>query len=65
MTMGTSKDMTPYERVVVRALQTSEGQEAFRKAIQQAGAKAADHFPEGSKGEALGRMLAGLPVKRS
>ena len=51
------------EAVVVAMLQTAWGRAQLHGAIQEAGAKAADHFPEGSLGEALGRWLAGLPLR--
>jgi len=51
------------EAVVVAQLATPEGKRVFRAAFELAGARAADHFPPGSMGEALGRTLAGLPPK--
>ena len=50
------------DALVAAALQTPEGREAFKRAFQLGAAFAADQFPEGSAGEHLGRMLAGLPA---
>ncbi len=52
------------EEAVARCLNTPEGKEQLRQAIQEAAAKAADHLPEGSLGEALARQLARLPPKK-
>lgn len=55
--------MTKAEReaIVAAQLKTPEGKRAFRSAFELAAARAADHFPPGSVGEALARRLAGLP----
>lgn len=52
------------DEAVARYLSTSEGKEQLRRAIQEAAAKAADHFPAGSLGESLARQLARLPSKK-
>jgi len=56
-------ESTERDELIVQALQTPEGKKKFRAAFELASAKAADHFPEGSLGYCLGRMLAGLPPK--
>jgi hypothetical protein len=43
-------------------LRTPEGRKQLKDAIQLAAAKAADKFPEGSKGEIMARALAGMPL---
>lgn len=49
------------DEIVAAKLATPEGKAALRQSIQEAGAKAADRFPPGSVGEAVGRTLAGMP----
>ncbi len=51
------------EAIVAAQLRTPEGERAFRAVFELAAAKTADRFPPGSFGEALGRMLAGLPLR--
>lgn len=58
--------MSPNERdeVVAQYLQTPEGRLRFRRAFLQGCAEAADHFPEGSIGEGLCRIIAGMHPRK-
>jgi len=47
--------------LIVQALQTPEGKQKLREAIQLAAAKAADRFEPGSVRWIVARRLAGLP----
>jgi hypothetical protein len=56
-------DKQERDQIIARHLETPEGKRQFRDAFQKGCAAAADNFPEGSWGEWLARLYAGLPVK--
>jgi len=62
--MSERKWTSEEEEMIAKVIMSPYGKQELRKIIQKTGAEFADSQPPGSMGEVIGRMVAGLPVRK-